>query len=89
MSDSRKATAERAEERAEEQAAERGKNAPWTRRINYICDYCGSDDICFEAFVYWSVDKQCFEVPNTCDKGHVCGRCGVECTPMEIELKDR
>lgn len=81
MSDPRKATAERTAVQQENES----RNA---QRYTYICEYCGSDNIGFEAFVYWDVEKQEFCVSDTCDKGHTCGRCGVECRTIEIKLRD-
>jgi hypothetical protein len=56
------------------------------RKIKIVCATCGSDDVRADAFAYWSVERQEWELAATFDKGAVCEKCGEECTLLEVEI---
>jgi len=43
-----------------------------------VCSYCKSTDVMADAYAYWNVDAQRWEVEQTFDKGGYCTDCDGE-----------
>ena len=56
-------------------------------KVKYVCNHCGSDDIVYDAWAQWDVEKQEFVLSHTFDY-IVCNHCGKECRPTEITIKN-
>lgn len=50
-----------------------------TNKIHrFICTTCDSEDLRFDAYVEWNVDKQDYEISTVFPKPVVCEPCGGE-----------
>lgn len=52
-------------------------------KYNYVCAECGSDRILNDAWAYWDVEKQSFEIHSTQDMTY-CENCDGECRVNEV-----
>lgn len=59
-----------------------------TKRIAYVCQQCGSNEVVADAWAYWDVDRQDWLLRNTADVAF-CGQCEGETSFIEIELHPR
>lgn len=59
------------------------KEALEKRYVNYICDYCESQDISYAScgFIYWNFEKQCFVADGDIE--------GCWCNNCDCEVDDR
>jgi len=53
--------------------------------INYICSWCKSTHIKFDADVIWNVEKQAYEVTEV-NKNCICENCDGETSYTEIKV---
>ena len=58
--------------------------------MQYTCAECGSRDLLFDAYAYWHVAAQRFELQEAFpdQKNTVCQNCGYEGRPDYTEWKD-
>ena len=56
-------------------------------RVNYVCNRCGSSDVCRDAWAGWDTENQEWVLDNVFDYAY-CGQCESETTLVEAELKD-
>ena len=61
-----------------------------SKRVKYVCSRCGSDEVLWDAYVFWNEDEQDYEISNTFDnavcESDECG--GKECSVHEVELAE-
>ena len=56
-----------------------------SKRIKMVCKFCGSDDVCSDAFAAWSVERQKWELLSTLDTT-TCNACGDEQDLAEVTV---
>ena len=60
-----------------------GYSAP----VGYICEYCGSPHILFDAYAEWDYIDQRMVLHSTYDKGHCCSTCGGHDCEIEVDIE--
>lgn len=56
---------------------------PERPKVTYVCATCGSENVKSDAYAEWDVDRQCWDVIDTFDKGAVCEDCDGDCRIKE------
>lgn len=54
-------------------------------RWKKVCSNCGSDDLNFDAFVQWDVDKQDYVIESIYDDVYCCN-CGGSTTEIDVKI---
>ena len=49
------------------------------KKIAYVCDFCGSEEVLVDAWAQWDKDSQRWELFNTFDAAF-CAECDGECS---------
>lgn len=58
-----------------------------TKRINYICNECGSSDVLLDAWAEWDVSQQDWVLFDTLSQAY-CRRCDGEARLQEVTLQE-
>lgn len=59
-----------------------------TKKLNYVCKYCGSDNLVFDGVCEWNVAKQEYELLDIYSQKPYCGACENEAGAVEVELEE-
>lgn len=57
------------------------------KKIKYVCKYCNSEDIVWDAFVNWNFKLQKMEISQEFD-WCFCNTCEGDTRPIKIEVKN-
>lgn len=53
-----------------------------TRRIRYVCNWCGSDNVFVDSWVEWDAAKQAWRVADVFESTAYCTKCDGECSVL-------
>ena len=56
------------------------------RKLNVVCDVCGSEDIVADANAHWDKESQSWEVGEVWEKGAFCNGC--DCMDARYDYKE-
>jgi hypothetical protein len=57
------------------------------RKYRKVCMECGSEDLLFDAYMYWDVDYQEYRLNGIYDNTY-CNSCGGECNYVDVLIKE-
>jgi Zn finger protein HypA/HybF involved in hydrogenase expression len=56
-----------------------------SKRVTYLCEKCGSDQVTLDAWAEWNVERQAWVLGATYDHTY-CHKCDGETHLVEVEL---
>jgi len=56
-----------------------------SKRVTYLCEKCGSDQVTLDAWAEWNVERQAWVLGATYDHTY-CHKCDGETHAIEVEL---
>jgi hypothetical protein len=59
------------------------------KKVVFVCNTCGSEEVLIDAWASWSIDNQRWELFNTFDSTAFCAECDGECSISEKQLTVR
>ena len=57
-----------------------------TKRIDYVCKHCGSNELIFDATARWDEDFQEWALSDTFEDKPYCGNCDIEVNYVAKDL---
>lgn len=57
-------------------------------KIKKVCSYCGSENILFDAYAKWDVEKQEYVHDDVLYGNVFCEECKGECSVREIKIEE-